>query len=122
MRTLIIIIVVFCAVCLSLVLNYNYINNTADELLSLTSSLDISDRARCAETLVEIERLWKKSSVIFSLTVSFLDIDHLDEVFLSLRESFEANNASEFERQRALFEDAIEGVARLEKFSLMNIL
>ena len=122
MRTIIITVVAFLALCTVMVLNFNYINSTADELTRLTDSLDFSDKESCRATLNEIDALWKKSSPIFSLSVSFREIDYLGETLLSLSSVFDSNNELEFERYRTLLIDAIDGVARLEDFSIINIL
>lgn len=122
MRTIIITVVAFLALCTVMVLNFNYINSTADELTRLTDSLDFSDKENCRKTLDEIDALWKKSSPIFSLSVSFREIDYLGETLLSLSSVFDSNNELEFERYRTLLIDAIDGVARLEDFSIINIL
>lgn len=122
MRTVIITVVSFLILCLLMTLNRNYIRTTADELTRLTDELDFSDKENCLKTLDELDALWEKSSTVFSLTVSFREIDYLGETLLSLRASFESANEHEFERYRLLLVDAIEGVARLEDFSIINIL
>ena len=122
MKTLVITISAFLVLCLLMTLNHRYIKTTADELVRLTDALDFSDKENCLKTLDEIDALWEKSSTIFSLTVSFREIDYLGETLLSLRSSFESANKHEFERYRLLLLDAIDGVARLEDFSIINIL
>ncbi len=122
MRTLIITVAAFLILCILMMLNHSYIKKTADELVRLTDALDFSDKEACLETLNELDALWEKSSPIFSLTVSFREIDYLGETLLSLRSSFESANKHEFERYRLLLFDAIDGVARLEDFSIINIL
>ena len=122
MRTLIITVTIFVAMCILMVLNYNSIPDTSDELTRLTDSLDYSSKAECQATLTELDDLWKKSSPIFSLTVSFREIDYLGETLLSLSSSFESGNKIEFEKYRSLLIDAIDGVSRLEKISVISIL
>ena len=121
MRTLIISSAIFLALCVAMFLNYRYINETADELVFLTQSLSLGE-GDCISKIDEIEKKWKKSSSVFSLTVSFKDIDYLGETLLSLKSAAENENEVEFEKYKALFIDAIDGVRRLEKFSIINIL
>ncbi len=121
MRTLIAVSAIFLAFCVTMFFNYRYINETADELVSLTESLSL-DSPSCISKINELEKKWEKSSYIFSLTVSFKDIDYLGETLLALKSSAENKNEVEFERYKTLLIDAIDGVRRLEKFSIINIL
>ena len=122
MKTVIITVAAFLSLCLLMTLNHGYIKATAAELTSLAESIDFQDKEGCRATIVEIDRLWKNCSTVFSLTVSFREIDHLGECFISLSAAIESSSENEFEGYRALLIDAIEGVARLEDFSVMNIL
>ena len=121
MRSLIIIIVAFFATVCLMALNFNHVNAIAEEMTSLTESLDMSDTEQCSAAIDEIEAIWQKNEAIFSLSVSFRETDHLGETILALRSAFESRDLSEFEKQRALLKDAIDGVARLERFSVINI-
>ena len=121
MQALITVSVIFLALCIAIVFNYLYINKTADELTSLTESLSLED-PECLAKINEIEKKWEKSSYIFSLTVSFKDLDYLGETLLALKSAAKIQNNLEFERYQALLVDAIDGVRRLENFSIINIL
>ena len=121
MRTLITALAIFFALCVTMAANFRYINETADKLTELTEALSIDD-AECLEKIDEIEKLWEKSSDIFSLSVGFKEIDYLGETLLALKSTAENRSELEFERYRSLLIDAIDGVRRLEKFSVMNIL
>ena len=122
MKTLIITSTAFILLCVAIVLNYGYINNTANELSALVSALDFSDIEECKKGVANIQEKWERSYDIFSLRVSFREIDYLGETLISLSHYCEEGNESEFEKYRKLLLDAIEGVSRLEKFSVMNIL
>ena len=122
MRTIIITVAAFLILCALMVVNHSYIKSTASELVRLTESLDFGDKDASRSTLEEIDKTWQKSLVIFSLTVSFREIDHLGEVLLSLTYSLDGTCETDFELYRALLLDAIDGVARLENFSATNIL
>ena len=121
MRSLIIIIVAFFIMICLITLNYLHLNKIAEKMTDLTTSLDISDNKKCAESIDAIEEIWQKSEAIFSLSVSFRETDRLGETILSLKSAFESQNLAEFHKQRALLKDAIDGVARLERFSVLNI-
>ena len=122
MKTIFITVAIFVLLCAAMVLNHRYINNTADELSALASSLDITNKEECEAKVIEIKEKWEKSTDIFSLSVSFREIDYLGEVLISLSHYCKEGNAQEFERHRLLLIDAIEGVSRLERFSVLNIL
>lgn len=121
MRSLIIIIAAFLIMICLITLNYLHLNKTAEEMTELTLSLNIGDTEKCAATIAAIEEIWQKNEAIFSLSVSFKEIDRLGETILSLKSAFESQNRAEFRKQRALLKDAIDGVARLERFSVLNI-
>ena len=121
MRALITVLIIFLALCLTMIFNYLYINSTSDELTKLAESLSLDD-SDCLEKINELEEKWEKSYLIFSLTVSFKDLDYLGETLLALKSSAESTNALEFVRYQVLFIDAIDGVRRLERFSIINIL
>lgn len=122
MKTIFITATVFILLCAAMVLNYRYINNTAEELTELANSLDFSDKEECKKTVLHIKEKWENSTAIFSLSVSFREIDYLGEILISLSHYCEIGNRSEFERHRLLLLDAIDGVSRLERFSVINIL
>ena len=121
MRTLITVLSVFLLLCIAMTVNFRYINKTADELTELANSLSVDD-GDCLEKIDEIKKRWEKSSTIFSLSVGFKEIDYLKEALISLESSAEYGDKLEFERYRVLLIDAIDGVRRLERFSVMNIL
>lgn len=122
MKTLFITATVFLLLCIAMFLNYQYINNTVEELTDLTNSLDITNKKECEETILKITEKWEKSTDIFSLSVSFREIDYLGEVLISLSHYCKVGNESEFEKYKELLLDAIDGVSRLERFSVINIL
>ena len=121
MKTLAVVLAIFFILCAAMVLNFIYINESADELTSLAESLSFDDPS-ITDKIEEIERKWEKSSVIFSLTVNFKEIDYLGETLVELKSSAESRNRDEFERYKLLVIDAIDGVRRLERFSIINIL
>ena len=122
MKTLFITATVFLLLCIAMFLNYQYINNTVEELTDLTNALDITNKKECEETILKITEKWEKSTDIFSLSVSFREIDYLGEVLISLSHYCKVGNESEFKKYKELLLDAIDGVSRLERFSVINIL
>ena len=122
MKTLFITATAFLLLCTAMFFNYRHINKTADELCTLTSSLDFDNKEDCKATLLQIKEKWERSKNIFSLSVSFREIDYLGETLISLTHYFEMGDESEFLKYREFLIDAIEGVSRLESFSVINIL
>ena len=102
--------------------NYRYVNAVADEMNEIALSLDISNPEKCEEQISLIEEIWKKSEAVFSLSVNFKETDHLGETILALKAAYKSGSTEEFEKSRELLIDAIDGVARLERFSMINIL
>ena len=121
MRTLVAVLIVFVMLCIAMTTNFLYINKTADELTELVNSLSLDD-TNCTYKINEIKNRWEKNSVIFSLSVSFKEIDYLGETLIALESTAKSKSELEFERCRLLLVDAIDGVRRLERFSIMNIL
>ena len=121
MRTLIITLSLFLVLCVGMSINFVYINSVTQELTTLTEKLDVSSPSECNDTIKEIRDLWEKSIPLFSLSVSFREIDYLGETLLALSAACENRDEVEFERYRALLIDALDGVSRLEQFSIVNI-
>ena len=121
MRSLIIIIVVFLAMICAITVNFNYINSVADEMTEIAHSLDLAKYEECGKKISELEEIWKKSETDFSLSVNFKETDHLGETLLALKAAHKSASADEFQKSRELLIDAIDGVARLERFSVLNI-
>ena len=122
MRTLIIVLIIFSLLCGAIALNSLYINNVGIQLNTLVHSLDFANRSDCEKKLDEINSVWQNSSDIFSISVNYKDIDYFGETLISLVSAFDNNDKKEFERYRLLLIDAIDGVCRLEKPTLFNII
>ena len=73
MRTVLITLVLFVALCILMIMNYKYVASITQELLRLADSLDYSKREDCRSAIVELAELWKKSAPIFSLTANSRD-------------------------------------------------
>lgn len=105
----------------TITLNFNYINSVADEMTEIARSLDLEASEECGKKITELEEIWKKSEAIFSLSVNFKETDHLGETLLALKAAHKSGSIDEFEKSRELLIDAIDGVSRLERFSVINI-
>ena len=121
MRSLIIIIVVFLSMLTVIGINFGYLNSVTDRMTDIARSLDLSDNEECGKKIAVLEEIWQKNEAIFSLSVNFKETDRLGETLLTVKAAHKSNSAEEFERSRELLIDAIDGVARLERFSLLNI-
>ena len=120
MRALVISVVIFALLCAVIAANLAYINDVTEELRYKAARLDIKDE-RALDLIAEIEDKWKKSEAIFSLSVSYKELDFFGETLISLREAYKVGEKFEFERHKALLIDAIDGMSRLERFSIINI-
>jgi hypothetical protein len=105
----------------AIAVNFNYINSVADRMTDIARSLDFSDPEECGKQIDALEKLWKKNEAIFSLSVNFKETDHLGETLLALKAAHKSSSKDEFEKSRELLIDAIDGVSRLERFSVLNI-
>ena len=105
----------------AIILNYRHINSISDEMKVAAVSLDLSDADECGRQIEYIEDTWKQNEAIFSLSVNFKETDHLGETILALKAAHKSGSAEEFEKARELLVDAIDGVCRLERFSVLNI-
>ena len=122
MKTLFVTLAIFVLLCAMTAVNFIYINNVANELISLTEAIDLSEAERSEQLIKEIDVLWDKSAPLFSLSVNFREIDYLGETVLALEAAIKSRNEADVNRYRSLLLDAIDGVSRLERFSVINIL
>ena len=99
--------------------NALYIRRVTDRIYAITESLSIPE-AR-ADSLAELETLWKKQEPWIGLTVGFRELDHFGELIVQLRWAQDTQNEAELLRYRALLRDAIKELRRAEEFSVENL-
>ena len=64
----------------------------------------------------------EKSKKLLSLSVPFRDLDHVEEPLVGLRWAYDEEDEKEFQKYHALLLDAVEEIARIERFSFENLL
>ena len=120
MRSFIVSLILF--LCLLTVIFFNniYVNRTAREISRLLSLTSIEDDT--SEQIDSLLSYWERHRPFLSLSVSFRELDKAQELFLALRYAYEAKNPYDFEKTKELIYDTAEDLARLERFSVENIL
>ena len=101
------------------VCNYFYINRVADTLLLKTRELPpCEDATAAAEALFDY---WEECEPFVGLSVSYQYTAKMREHLLELKSAAEAGEATEFSQSRARLYGAIEGIRRLECFSIDSL-
>lgn len=101
------------------VLNFYHINHVADELNRKLDALPACEEAE--EALDEMYRYWEGHKKCASLSVSYEVLYKMEENMTDMRSAMAEEEASEFEKARALMRISIRQMRRLEKFSIENI-
>lgn len=120
MRSLVISIVLFAILCAVITANFFYINNKVAELSGIVCELSFNNDDT-ERKISDFKYIWKKCEPIIGLSISYKEIDFLGETFISMSIAYKERNEFEFEKQKALLHDALDGICRLEQFSVMNI-
>lgn len=97
-------------------INFIYINNVGNTLTELT--LSVTSR----ESAAELRDYWESKTKIVSITVSNSAIERLTDAIDTLVCYAESGRDAELSRSTALVLNAIDGMRRLERFSISNIL
>lgn len=121
MKSLIATVVLLSSVLILSVINFIYVNNTADDLCKMLDALPPFDDRALQAAAQEIEDYWKKKENIIGLTVSYPFVDRISEEAARLTVSVQAGDLYGFESARALLYDAAEDMRRAEQFSIGNL-
>ena len=113
-------LVVFLLLLGAITVNYFYVNRTADELLRLTDALP-DDPQEAAQALNELSDYWDSHRDWLGMSVSYLELNHVGELIVSMDINREQGETAEFLRCRALLSPAIDEVRRLEQFKVWNV-
>ena len=120
MRSFIISLILFLCLLGIIFFNNIYVNRTAREITRLLSLTSIEDDT--SEQMDSLLSYWERHRAFLSLSVSLREIDKAQELFIALRYAYETKNAYDFEKTKELIYDTAEDLARLEGFSIENIL
>ena len=107
---------------LAIALNYLYINNVSNRLLEMTSTVcnsSIKDRGKHID---EIYSYWSEEKNKISMSVGYVTLDKIDDTISSLRVAYLSDEEYEFDHYLAILENSARELARLERFSVFNIL
>ena len=80
------------------------------------------DKNLRAKTVSELYELWEHSYDLLSFSTGLREIDRATENLLSLKAACEADNEWAIKQSCILFCNALDDIARYEKFSLGSIL
>lgn len=97
-------------------INFIYINNVGNTLTELTLSVTSQESA------MELQHYWESKTRTVSITVSNSAIERLTDAIDTLVCYAESGRTAELSRSIALVLNAIDGMRRLERLSISNIL
>ncbi len=120
MKAFIISISLTVALTAAVLINALYVSKVTEEMKSLVEQIDqgqYSDKA--FEALCD---KWARHKRIFTVSVSFEDIDHITEYITRLGGALESGDADAVDQHCALLQNFFDDVTRHEKISLLNIL
>ena len=99
--------------CIYMAHNADYVSSTVDEIfLDKDSEKKISD----------LEGFWRRNKMFIALSISFQDMDKIDDLISNLRSAYDTSNAYELEKAKALLRNASGLFTRYERLHLENIL
>ena len=121
MKSFIITLIIFSALLGTIATNFFYINKVGDELKEKAETLDISNIEECKAQLDELYLYWKDNETMISFSVSYTELNCVDDNITKMMTYLEHNDIVNFECYRASLLNAIEEMRRLEKLLLKNI-
>ena len=122
MKGLIITVCLLLVLSIAIFLNSLYLVKVHNELVKMTNSLTENPSAENEIYIQKAQAYWERSKIILSLSVNNKEIDNLSNALDSLALANKLRATLEFSLYKELFENAIEGIFRLERFSVENIL
>ena len=122
MKGLIITVCLLLVLSIAIFLNSLYLVKVHNELVKMTNSLTENPSAENEIYIQKAQAYWERSKIILSLSVNNKEIDNLSNALDSLALANKLGATLEFSLYKELFENAVEGIFRLERFSVENIL
>ena len=119
MRSFIITLVLFGAVCTAIFFNCSYINRVSGYIEDCVSD-DVFDSDPDG-SIDALDSFWQKSIPWVGLSVGYKELDRMSDLILDLRTYFELENDSEVTRVRVLIKETASEISRLEKVSIENL-
>ena len=106
----------------AIALNYLYINNVSNRLLEITSTISHATNDEIGRHIYEIYSYWSEEKNKISMSVGYVTLDKIDDTISSLQVAYLNDEKYEFEHYLAILENSARELARLEHFSVFNIL
>ena len=122
MKSFIITLLLLAGMLLGIFANALYINNVANEMLSMLDSLPDVGSDLCAPEARKILDYWNQQSVFVDLSVSYLILDRITEQASLLVAAAECGDLYGFRASLALLRDAVGDMRRFDELSMGSIL
>ena len=106
----------------AITLNYLYINNVSNHLLEMVSTIRTSSLENRGKHIDEIYSYWSEEKNKISMSVGYVTLNKMDDTISSLQIAYIDDEGYEFEHYLAILENSARELARLERFSVFNIL
>jgi hypothetical protein len=93
---------------------------SADYIYSAAKSVttdEVSDRI-----ISDLEIFWNTNKKFIALSVSFQDIDQIDDLISNLRSAYDSSNKDELEKVKRMLCNSSGLLTRYERFRLENVL
>ena len=122
MKSFAVSLVLFFVMISAVIVNFFYINNTANEFYRRMDALpDVGDDG-CTEATAELRDFWEERVNYVGLSVSYTITDRLSEQTAALSAAASAKDLYGYRTALALLRDAVGDMRRLEQISIGNIL
>ena len=102
--------------------NYIYINEVSSSLNTRLDALPNVGEAGCTEGVRDLLSYWERHAPTVGLSVAFPIVDRVSEQIAILLACAQCGDSYGFYTARALLQDAIGDLHRLEAFSVANLL
>ena len=106
----------------AIALNYLYINNVSNRLLEMTSTIAHATSDEIGRQIDEMYFYWSDKKNKISMSVGYVTLNKIDDTISSLQVAYINNEEYELEHFLAILENSARELARLERFSIFNIL
>lgn len=102
--------------------NYSYINNVANEMISMLDALPDAEDEASPTAAREIVDFWEARADYVALSVSYNVTDRVSEQAVTLAACAACGDRYGYRTALALLRDAVGDMRRLEQFSIENLL
>lgn len=112
--------IIFTCLIIIIIVNFIYINNTADTLKELTEAiLPYSDDLNTR--IAELDSFWKNNLIKIEISVNHSIINNISANIESIKSYSESGEKALLAREIALLKEGILELRRLERFKVSNI-